>query len=313
MGATTARRPGKSEEQRAAEVAQLTEQLHAAVGELTSSEAWVRMLAVAAKFHRYSWRNQVLLWVQAEERGMTLSRVAGYRKWGQLGQQVRRGERALAILAPLRRRLSAEEAAKLGKEGKKAYDRDGRPAQVVRGFRVERVFDESQTEPMPGHDPVPGPAAWTEQTGAGPRGLWAALVGIVEGERFVLEHRPAVSGDGGAHGWTDYLRRIVWVNSACDEAEQVRIISHELAHIRCDHEHRDVSRAQGECEADSVAAVICAAVGFDISDSAVDYIATWASRDQSEVLDAALAAIHHAAASVLADLEPGRPADNTTD
>lgn len=124
-------------------------------------------------------------------------------------------------MAPVRRRLSAEEAARWAKEGKKAYGGDGRPVLVVRGFRIERVFDESQTEPMAGHDPVLGPAAWTEQSGAGPQGLWEALVGIVEGDGFVLEHRPAVSGDGGAHGWTDYRRRIVWVNSACEEAEQV--------------------------------------------------------------------------------------------
>jgi len=54
---TTATRSRKTDEERKAEVEALTEQLHAAIGELTSSEAWVRMLAVAAKFHRYSWRN----------------------------------------------------------------------------------------------------------------------------------------------------------------------------------------------------------------------------------------------------------------
>lgn len=87
MATTTARRGGKTEEQRTAEVAALTEQLHAAVGELTSSAAWVRMLAVAGNFHRYSWRNQALLWVQAEQRGMTISRVAGYRRWAELGSR----------------------------------------------------------------------------------------------------------------------------------------------------------------------------------------------------------------------------------
>jgi hypothetical protein len=46
------------------------------------------------------------------------------------------------------------------------------------------------------------------------------------------------------------------------------------------------------------------ALGLDISSSAVDYVATWASRDDPEVLTDALAAIHKAAASILSDHEP---------
>jgi predicted metal-dependent enzyme (double-stranded beta helix superfamily) len=77
MATATKARRGKTDEQRAAEVEALTDKLHAAVADLTSSEAWLRMLAVSARFTRYSWRNQVLLWLQAEDRGMTISRVAG--------------------------------------------------------------------------------------------------------------------------------------------------------------------------------------------------------------------------------------------
>ena len=62
-------RNGRTNEERGAEVEALTEQLHAKVLELTSSDAWLRMLAVGGRFHRYSWRNQMLLWMQAEDRG----------------------------------------------------------------------------------------------------------------------------------------------------------------------------------------------------------------------------------------------------
>ena len=86
-------RNGKSDEERTAEVERLTEQLHTKVLELSSSEAWVRMLWVAGRFHRYSWRNQLLLWGQAEDRGLTITRVAGYRRWAELGQQVMKAPR----------------------------------------------------------------------------------------------------------------------------------------------------------------------------------------------------------------------------
>ena len=94
-------RPGKSPEERAAEVEALAEQLTAAVTELTTSEAWLSMLRIAAKFTRYSPSNVLLLWMQAEQRGVTLSRVAGYRTWQALGRQVVKGARSFAVKAPV--------------------------------------------------------------------------------------------------------------------------------------------------------------------------------------------------------------------
>ena len=120
--------------------------------------------------------------------------------------------------------------------------------------------------------------------------------------------RPARSEDGGAHGWTDYATRTVWVNSDCDEAERVRILAHETAgHIRCDHEHRaDISTAQRETEADSVAFVVLAALGLDISSSSVEYLADW-SRGDTDLLRAAAETVHRVAAAVLADLDQTDP------
>ena len=112
---------------------------------LTSSEEWARVLATAAKFHNYSARNAMLLWAQAEQRGMQLTRVAGYRRWLELARQVRKGEKALGVIAPVRRQLTAEEAAQRAKQGRPAYDNTGRPAKVIMGFKVESVFDLSQT------------------------------------------------------------------------------------------------------------------------------------------------------------------------
>lgn len=74
-------RAGKTPEERGAEVEALAEQLTAAVAELTTSGAWVAMLRVAARFTRYNPNNALLLWMQSEQRGVTLTRVAGYGVW----------------------------------------------------------------------------------------------------------------------------------------------------------------------------------------------------------------------------------------
>ena len=104
-------RPVKSPEEWAAEVEALAaEQLTDAVAELTTSEAWLGMLRVAAQFTRHSANNALLLWMQAEQRGVPLSRVAGYRTWQAVGRQVVKGARSFAVKAPIRRRLTVEEA-----------------------------------------------------------------------------------------------------------------------------------------------------------------------------------------------------------
>jgi hypothetical protein len=146
-----------------------------AVERLATSEGWLAVLKVAAKFRRYSVNNQLLLWVQAEEREMTLTRVASFGTWKSLGYVVRKGSKGFAILAP-KTRLRPDECAAWIKEGRNPYDGEGRPRTVVRGFKVEYVFDQSQVELMEGREAPAEPREWISQEGNGPEGRWSALV-----------------------------------------------------------------------------------------------------------------------------------------
>ncbi len=55
-----------------------------AVEELVRSEDWVRMLAVAARFHNYSPGNVLLILSQRAD----ATRLCGYRAWQALGRLV---------------------------------------------------------------------------------------------------------------------------------------------------------------------------------------------------------------------------------
>jgi N-terminal domain of anti-restriction factor ArdC len=310
-GCRSPRRSAEEMEQaradRQAKVEALGEQLAEAVERLATSEGWLAMLEVAAKFRRYSVNNQLLLWLQAEQREMTLTRVASFGTWKSLGYVVTKGSKGFAILAPVKTRLRPDEVAEWIKEGRNPYDGEGRPRMVVRGFKVEYVFDRSQVELMEGREAPAEPREWISQLGNGPDGLWSALVAMTERCGFSMELRPPLPADGGAHGWTNYATRVVWVNSDCDEAERIRILAHETAgHIRCDHENRKVSRSQGEIEADSVAYIVLAALGLDIASSSVDYVAGWAPGDPKERAEAireAATTIRATALAVLEDIE----------
>lgn len=64
---------------------------------LTTSEGWKHMLQMAAKMHRYSFQNTLLILGQREN----ATQVAGYRAWQKLGRQVIKGAQAIWVLGPV--------------------------------------------------------------------------------------------------------------------------------------------------------------------------------------------------------------------
>src|SRR3954447_13847964 len=82
---------------RADKVEALNDELVMAVEALADSGAWRRMLEVSARFTRYSINNQLLLWAQAEQRGVTLTRVAAFGTWKKLATGSRPDRRALGF------------------------------------------------------------------------------------------------------------------------------------------------------------------------------------------------------------------------
>src|SRR5579863_9637647 len=113
------------------------------------SEALKLYLAMMSRFHRYSWGNILLIYSQRPD----ASHVAGFHAWLKLRRFVRKGEKGIAILAPM-----------VGK--KKADDELTEDAQTrLFGFRAAHVFDVSQTEgePVPEFATVQGdPQQYTE-------------------------------------------------------------------------------------------------------------------------------------------------------
>jgi hypothetical protein len=78
------------------------ERLAEATRALLSSEGWRAWLRARATFHSYSLHNTLLIAHEAGRRGFTPTQVAGFKAWLRLGRCVRKGERGIAILAPVR-------------------------------------------------------------------------------------------------------------------------------------------------------------------------------------------------------------------
>ena len=122
------------------------DRLEQAARALLSSEGWRRWVRVRSTngLARYSFGNQLLIAMQRPD----ASYVAGFRAFLELNRCVRKGERAIRILAPMSVRNPTTNGLTLGGKGRRTE-----PKRTV--FRAVPVFDVAQTDPLPGKEPTP--------------------------------------------------------------------------------------------------------------------------------------------------------------
>jgi antirestriction protein ArdC len=277
---------------RVRDYSELLEGLSVGIAALTTSERWTQYLDVQSKFYRYSPNNVMLLLLQNEN----ATRVAGYKKWQELGRQVKAKESALRILAPM------------------TYKRDDAPegekAREIRGFKLVPVFDISQTEGPDLPDIV------SKLEGLAPEGVFATLTEFAQGIGFRVE-RPQ-SLESGANGDTTHSEGRIRVVSTNSEAQQAKTLAHEIGHALL-HDPgveatKDLERGLKELEAESTAYVICTALGMDTSDYSFGYVAGWAggAPEATQGIKASTGRIQKAATAVLKTFEVEEPAVEAT-
>src|SRR4051794_3895268 len=80
-------------------IAQHRENVEAKLAELATQAGWATWLQLRRHLHAYSWRNQVLIALQAAEQGFTPSIVQAAWKWKRAGYHPAKGTKALWIWA----------------------------------------------------------------------------------------------------------------------------------------------------------------------------------------------------------------------
>jgi hypothetical protein len=136
------------------------QRLKQATEQLLSSDGWQRWVHVRSRngLSRYSVNNQLLIALARPD----VSYVCGFRAWQQLGYQVRKGEKAIWILAPItvKPRTGSD---------------DGDEEQRRLFFRAVPVFDSAQVDVIDGADPTPLEPPSQPLTGASHRHLLEPL------------------------------------------------------------------------------------------------------------------------------------------
>lgn len=263
---TRAGRSNKTPEQHKAERETLLAQLDSKVSMLTSSEGWLAYLQFAKAFRRYSLNNMMLIQMQRPD----ATHVAGFRKWQELGRQVRKGERAIKIMGYSSRKVSRANP----ETGEMEESR-------IPTFPILSVFDISQTD----GEPVPDPH-YELPNGETHADTLARLEFFLTVEGWTIEREELRPG---LEGYTAHLgRRIVLSNKLPLDA-QLAVLIHEGAHALLHEDNGAYVAHRGVCEteAESTAYVVAGLVGLDLNASSITYIAGWAASKPEAVKDAA--------------------------
>jgi hypothetical protein len=273
-------------------------QLKAGVEGIQDSYQFRLFLTTMAKFHDYSIGNQILIMLQKPE----ATRVAGFNTWKDLGRYVKKGEKGIAILAPVMPPKAKATCPGCGAEvprTAKFCPECGHGLEIgveidqPRFFRVVHVFDLGQTEgdPLPEFEvPV--------LTGEVNEGLFTRLLDLMKSRGVGVSFEPRPHQDPGIKG--QYSHGEIWVRPEEPRAQQLKTLVHEIVHYYSEGVFR-IPRQDAETIAESAAYVVGAHYGFDTGVRSFPYVALWAQ--DKKVLDQNLSSIRDVATRILGDLE----------
>ena len=251
-------------------------QLTAAVEDLAHSDAWRRMLEIAARLPTYSPSN-VLLISRPTTRRHPRRRIPDLEDSS--AAQCARARRASRSSRP------ASTADRTTARTRRAASTEARRSRTGRTASCEgSASSTSSTSPRPTGEPLARGRTGSAHAEPHPERLWERpRARSVNDDGFTVER-----GDcHGANGYTRFDDRTIRVREDVDPAQAVKTLAHELGHVRADHEprfadsyHRSVTcRGIAEIEAESIAYLITSTAGLDAGDYSVPYVAGWSGGD----------------------------------
>jgi len=247
------------------------------------SEALTAFLDAMAHFRTYSFGNILLIARQKPE----ATNVAGMWAWNQLGRRVKRGEKGIAILAPMVAKVRKDDA-------KNSDEADNSGQRTLLGFRRVYVWDISATEgaPLPELNKVTGDVGQYSER----------LISFVNAQGITLEYTESIAPAlGAAFGSTIRLL------PGQTDAETFTTLVHELAHLMLKHSERrtTITKTVRETEAEAIAFVVSKSVGLTTSTASADYIALY--HGNAALLTESLEAVQRVSAVILAAIQPEEP------
>jgi len=264
------------------EVVECLKQLALETDNFKRSEFFRQYLEVMSKFWKYSYHNQLLIARQMPD----ATRIAGFRKWREMGRRVKKGSKAIKILAPsIRKIMEIDETGTL-------VEKD----ETVDFFPVS-VFDVSQTkgQPLPDVD--------ITVVGDSSKYFLNLLVDFCTNRKIKVDFIKL--GVNGLYGYS--AGGLIAVTNTESINTQVNTLIHEIAHELL-HKGKMLSRQQREIQAEGVAYVVTK--HFSMENKSFNYLALY-NADYRKIMDN-LRAIAEASREIIEFLERLFTSDSST-
>ena len=251
------------------------------IREVYQSDQYRKYLQVMSRFTNYSLNNCILIFQQKPDAQL----VAGYQAWKtKFKRNVKRGEKGIRILAPIRKPVKKQED-------------DEEPEEEVVRFRKVCVFDLSQTE----GEPLPS-------------FMIDHIEGSVDDYEDFLEQLELLAPvpvrfsylENNVHGYYSNAEKEIVLNADMTQLQTVKTLIHEIAHSYLHDTPEamtELSRARKEIEAESVAYILCRHYGLDTGEYSFRYLAGYSSSQELPELKASMERIHLASNRLIRGLE----------
>lgn len=226
---------------------------------------------IDGEFHNYSINNILLADAQLYQRtGETSELLSPYKKWGKVNRHVKRGEKALFVLAPI------------------FFDEEQEDGTVERKmwFKKVPVFDLSQTEGdkfEPNYVKYEGNITFADVVAR-------CTIPIIESQKQLTR------------GYTDGEK--IWISKYIPDAQKICVLFHEMAHyyLHFDKDRNELTSATKEMDAECISYMISAAIGIQNDESAA-YIRSWAGNNSHELIKNKGSKLIRTAQKIIDDLD----------
>mgnify|MGYP000015413886 CR=1 FL=1 len=239
-------------------------------------------LQIMARFHNYSVNNSMLIFMQRPN----ATYISSFSGWKSIGRKVKKGEKGIRIIAPVTikvRQKSDEENQESPEEQEKLV-----------AFRFAYVFDLEQTE---GKE-LPFLSA-AELTGKVPD--YSKLMSAIRKISPVSIHYENLEAT--VKGYYDLTAKEIIIRSGMSELHTVKTALHEITHVLLHSDRNDKNSSfERETEAESVAYVVCNALGLDTAEYSFPYLTSWSQEHTPKELKSSLFLVRKTADSIINQL-----------
>ncbi|MDP2750387.1 MAG: ArdC-like ssDNA-binding domain-containing protein [Nanoarchaeota archaeon] len=258
------------------EVEECLKELASETDDFKKSEFFKSYLETASKFWQYSCRNQILILAQKPK----ATRVAGFRKWNELNRYVKKGSKAIRILAPSQKTIKELNPQTMQEEEK-----------TITLFFAVNVFDEAQTE---GQEL---PQISISVAGDNYQDFKNLLVSFCDERSIKVDFKNL--GVNGLYGYSKGGEIVITSTESINT--QVNTMIHEIAHELLHKDNKELSRQQKEIQAEGTAYVVTKHFGME--NKSFNYLALY-DADHKKIMEN-LKAIAEGAKEIIEFVEGG--------